>query len=70
MSSALQNKNIKTNMFRIQTYGSVMCWYFCIGFIDFMFKRENLNDYTNPFSPYGFKKNENIILICFKDEWK
>ena len=30
------NKNIKTNIFRIQAYDSIMCRYFCIGFIDFM----------------------------------
>ena len=32
------NKNIKTSIFRIQAYDSVMCGYFCIGFIDFMLK--------------------------------
>ena len=36
LSSALQNKKITTNIFRIQAYDSVMCGYFCIGFIDFM----------------------------------
>ena len=30
------NKNIKTNIFRMQIYDSIMCGYFCIGFIDFM----------------------------------
>ena len=30
------NKNIKTNIFRAQENNSVMCRYFCIGFIDFM----------------------------------
>ena len=30
------NKNIKTNTFKIQAYDSIMCEYFCIGFIDFM----------------------------------
>ena len=30
------NKNIKTNIFRTQAYPSIMCEYFCIGFIDFM----------------------------------
>ena len=30
------NKNIKTNIFRIQAYDSIMCGYFCTGFIDFM----------------------------------
>ena len=32
-SSASHNKNIKTNIFRIQAYDSVMCGYFCIGCI-------------------------------------
>ena len=30
------NKNIKANTFQVQASDSVMCWYFCIGFIDFM----------------------------------
>ena len=30
------NKNVATNTYRIQAYDSVMCGYFCIGFIDFM----------------------------------
>ena len=32
----ISNKNIKTNIVRIQTYDSIMCRYFCIGFTDFM----------------------------------
>ena len=32
----LGNKNV-TNIHRIQAYDSIMCRYFCIGFIDFMF---------------------------------
>ena len=42
------NKNIKTNIFRIQAYDSVVCGYFCIGFIDFMLTW-NLTDFTNLF---------------------
>ena len=34
--SASHNENIKTNIFRIQAYNSIMFGYFCIGFIDFM----------------------------------
>ena len=30
------NKNIKANIFRVQENNSIMCGYFCIGFIDFM----------------------------------
>ena len=66
----INNKNIKTNIFRIQAYDSVMCGYFCIGFIDFMFKGKTLTEYTNLFSPNDFKKNDNIILSYFKNEWK
>ena len=47
----ISNKNITKNIFRIQTYDSVVCGYFCIGFIDFMLKGNNLTDFTNIFSP-------------------
>ena len=43
-----------------------MLGYFCIGFIDFMLAGKKLTDYTNLFSPYGFKKSNNIILSYFK----
>ena len=61
------NKNIKTNIFRIQANNSIMCGYFCIGFIDFMLAGKTLIDYTNLFSPYDFDKNDQIILSYFKD---
>ena len=59
------NKNIKTNFFRIQAYDSIMCGYFCIGFINFMFKGKTLTEYTNLFSPNDFKRNDDIILKYF-----
>ena len=65
LSSASQNKNIKTNIFRVQAYDSVMCGYFCIGFIDFMFKGKTLTEYTNLFLPNNFEKNDDIILKYF-----
>ena len=40
------NKNIKANIFRVQANDSVMCGYFCIGFIDFMLAVKKLTDYT------------------------
>ena len=61
----MQSKNIITNIFRIQAYDSITCRYFCIGFIDFMFKGKTLIDYTNLFSPNKFKKNDDIILNYF-----
>ena len=56
-----KNKNIMTNIFRIQAYDPIMCGYSCIGFIDFMFKGKSLIEYTNLFSPNDFKK----IMIQF-----
>ena len=50
------NKNIKANFLRIQAHNSVMCGYFCIGFIDFMLKNKSLTDFTNIFSQNDFKK--------------
>ena len=54
IKSFISNKNIKTNIFRIQAYDSIMCGYFCIGFIDFMLAGKTLTEYTNLFSPNNF----------------
>ena len=50
----IDNKNIKTNISRKQAYDSIMCEYFCIGFIDFMLAEKTLTKFTNLFSPYNF----------------
>ena len=65
MKKYIRNKNIKTNIFRIQAYDSVMCKYFCTGFIDFMFESKSLIDFTNLFSRNDLKKNDDIILNYF-----
>ena len=59
------NKNITTNVFRIQTYDAIMCGYFCIGFIDFILAGKTLTEFTNLFSLNNFKKNDDIILKYF-----
>ena len=41
------NKNNKTNIFRIQTYDSIICRYFCIKFIIFMLAGKTLTEFTN-----------------------
>ena len=61
----INDKNIKTNIFRIQAFNSVMCGYFCIGFIDFMVKETTLTEFSNLFSPNNFKKNDDIVLKYF-----
>ena len=60
------NKNITTNIHRIQAYDSIICGYFCIGFIDFMIKCKSLLDYTNSFSPNDCEKNDKTILKYFQ----
>ena len=62
------NENIISNIFRIQAYDSIMCGYFCIEFINYMLESKTLLDYTNLFSPNGFKKNDQIIKRIFKNE--
>ena len=52
----IDNKNIITNIFRMQAYDSIMCYYFCIRFINFMLKGNSLTDFTNLFSPNDLKK--------------
>ena len=59
------NRNIISNIYRIQNYDSIMCGYFCIGYIDYMFIGKSLADYTNLFSPNNFKKNDDTILNYF-----
>ena len=59
------NTHIVTNIYRIQNYDSIMCGYFCIGFIDYIFMGKSLTDYTNLFSPNNFKRNDDIILNYF-----
>ena len=45
----INNKNIIANIYREQNYDSIMCGYFCIGFINYMFKGKSLTDFTNIF---------------------
>ena len=54
---------VETNTFRIQAYDSIMCGYFCIGFIDFMLSGKTLTGFTNIFAPN--KKNDDVIFKYF-----
>ena len=60
-----ENKKRKNKYFRIQAYGSIMCGYFCTGFLDFMFARITLTDFANLFLPNNFKRNDDIMLKYF-----
>ena len=61
----ISNKNITTNVFRLQTYDSIMCGYFCSGFIDFMLAGKTFTEFTNLCSPNNFKKKDDIMLNHF-----
>ena len=64
----IRQSRIKSNIFRIQAYHSIMCGYFCIEFINYMLKGKTLLDYTSLFSANNFKKNDRIIKGIFKNE--
>ena len=57
----IRNKNITTNIYRMQGYNSIICGYFCIRFIDFMLKGKSLLEYKDLFSPNDYEKNDKII---------
>ena len=59
---------IKSNIFRLQAYDSIMCGYYCIEIINYMLKGKTLLDYTNLVSPNDFKINDQIIKRIFKHE--
>ena len=52
----IRNKIIIANIFQVQANNSIMCGYFCIGFIDFVLAGKKLTDFTSMFSPYDFEK--------------
>ena len=68
LGSAVGNNKIKSNIFRIQAYDSIMWGYFCTEFFNYMLKGKTLLDYTNLFSPNDFKKNDRVIKRIFKNE--
>ena len=59
----IADKDIIASIYRIQSYDSIVCGYFCIGFINYMFMGKSLTDYTNFFSPSNFKKNDDFRTI-------
>ena len=64
------NKNIKANIFRLQAYDSIICGYFCIKFIDYMFKGKSLVDFTNLFSPNYLKKMIKLLKDYLNEQSK
>ena len=52
----IAHKKIISNIYIIQAYDSIMCDYFCIGFINLCLMDKSLTDCTNLLSPNDFKK--------------
>ena len=65
----IKDKSVLHNIFRIQENESIMCWFYCIAFIEYMLLRKILLDYTNLFSLNDFKKDDKIIYKYFKDKY-
>ena len=65
IKKSIGNKNITTNIYRIQANDLIMCEYFCIGFINFMSRGKK--DFTSSFSPNEYQKSDKyniqILLI-------
>ena len=55
------NKNVKTNIFRVQANNLIMCGYFYIGFIEFMLAGETVISFTRFSSLHDFEKSDSII---------
>ena len=64
----IRDKSITHNILRIQDTKSIMCGYYCIAFIEYLFAGKTLLDYTNLFSPNDYRKNDKIRYKYFKDE--
>ena len=64
----IRGKSITDNIFRIQDNKSLMCGFYSITFIQYMFSEKTLSDYTKLFSPNDYKKN-NKIYKYFKDKY-
>ena len=57
IEKSIGNKNVMKNIYKIQAQNSIMCEYFCLGFIDFILKSKSVLIYMN-----GYDKNGKIIL--------
>ena len=55
IKNLIGDKNTIKNIYRIEAYDSLMCGYFCTGFVDFMLNDQGLLDYTNLVSPEKYE---------------
>ena len=65
----IKDKSITYNIFRIQDKESIMCWFYCIAYMEYMLAGKTLLEYTNLFSPNDYQKKDKIIFKYFKDKY-
>ena len=70
MKNFIGNKNIRTNIFRLEEYNSTRSRYLCIGFVDFMLNGKILLEYANLFLPNEDENNPKVILNLFPINFK
>ena len=66
----IRDENIMANFFWVQANNSVMCDYFCIGFIDFKLADKKIDWFYKFVFSHDFKRNGDVILWYFKNEVK
>ena len=62
----IRDKSITHNIFRIQDNDSIMCGFYCIAFIEYMFVGKTLSDYTNLFSANDYNGKIILLIISIK----
>ena len=68
IKQAIGNKEIKANIFRIQAYDSIMCGYFCIEFINYMFDGKSLLILLAYFHHMILKRTMKLLKEYLKNE--
>ena len=66
----VKDKLITHNIFRIPDMRGFICGFYCTAYVEYMLSGKFLLDYTNFFSPNGYKKNGKITYKYFRDEYR
>ena len=70
ITKLINDKSIKSNIFRIQSFNSILCGYFYTGFIEYTSNNLGLNEYAKLFLVTNVDKNDQIILDYFNIKYK
>ena len=65
----IKDKSINHNISRIQSDDFIMCWFYCITFIEYLIAGKSFLDYSNLYFSNGNQNNEEIIYKSFKDKY-